>query len=66
MKASPTQEKAPLLAVHVRDAVEGEFDAVAMLRACSFYVVPPERSFAGMAVCSTSMCMRGRRVARRD
>ena len=57
MKASTTQEKAPPLSVHTRDALEAEFEAVAMLRACSFYVVPPERSFAGTAVSSSSMSL---------
>lgn len=52
MKASTTLERVPPLTVEIGEALEEEFDAVAMLRACSFYVVPPERSFAGKHACS--------------
>ena len=48
MKASHLTEPRARLAVDVIKAISDEHLAcIAMLRACSFYIVPEERSFAG-------------------
>lgn len=49
MKATQLSEQLPHLPVELINAASDEhITAIAMLRACSFYVVPAERSFAGM------------------
>lgn len=52
MKATQLSEPLPHLSVDLIKATSDEhIAAIAMLRACSFYVVPAERSFAGMFRC---------------
>lgn len=56
MKASHLTEPRARLAVDVIKAISDEHLAcIAMLRACSFYIVPEERSFAG-ALPPTTPC----------
>lgn len=48
MKATQLSAQLPHLSVDCIDVTSDEFiTSIAMLRACSFYVVPAERSFAG-------------------